>query len=169
VRERALTTSKHLRKHIKEQLPKDKDPVRSTIIPECMYSFVRTFQENTTGVLLPLYSAFAFLDRMVKTSHLRPLKRLGDGPDHQLSELKQRYKQKALDEIKSKEPQTFAQRTAGLFKSFFSRASISVRDPDDIAAQILEEDRVIANVLGLAVVISVNFSKGDGQFNEPLL
>ena len=40
MRERALAASQHLRTHLKEQLPKETDklePVRLTLIPECIY------------------------------------------------------------------------------------------------------------------------------------
>ena len=83
----------------------------------------------------------------MKASHLRPLKRVADGPD--LSEITKRYRKEAKENKNSQ--------------------SISDHEADGIAAERLEEERVIANVIGLAVVISVHFSTGDRKLNDPLL
>jgi hypothetical protein len=134
-----------------------------------LYKFLqRISKEYTTGIMLPQHSALTFLDRMVKASHIRPLKRLKNG---HLSEIKECYKQQALNKNASNntEPKTFAKRVReeGLFKALLpDDAQISEREAEDIAAERLEEERVIANVIGLAVVISVHFSKGDKIFNE---
>ena len=98
---------------------------------------------------------------MLKASYSRPLKRVTDGPDHRLFEIKMRYKQEALD--RNNDSQSFAKDS--LFQSLRSDD-----EADCIAAERLEEERVIANVIGLAVVISVHFSTGDRKLNEdPLL
>jgi hypothetical protein len=90
---------------------------------------------------------------------------VGDGPDHHFPKSKIRYKQEAL-KIKQR-LSDLAQGRPFQITSLPMHQSRSAK-PSDIAAQRLEEERVIANVIGLAVVISVHFSKGDGKFNEPL-
>ena len=101
-----------------------------------------------------------FLDRMMKASHTMPLKRMMDGPHHYLFE---HYKQEALKQ--NKDLQTFAK---GSLKSRLSNDTpISDHEAAGIAAERLKEDRVIANAIGFAVLISVQFSKGDKKLNEP--
>ena len=97
---------------------------------------------------------------MMKASHLRPLKRVADEHGH-LSEIKRRYKE-AMTE--NKDSQSLAK--GSLFQSLRSYAQITDHEADGIAAERLEEERVIANVIGLAVVISVHFSTGDRKHNE---
>ena len=113
--------------------------------------------------MLSQHSPLTFLDRMMKASHLRPLKRVTDGPNHHLSEIKKRYKREALD--RNNDSQSLAK--GSLFQSLRSDyVPISNHEADCIAAERLEEERVIANVIGLAVVISVHFSTGDRKHNE---
>ena len=123
---------------------------------------VRTSKEFTTGIMLPQHSPLMFLGRMMKSSHIRPLKQLRGGLGRHLSGIKERYEQEAREEIERKASQTFAQRVReeGLFKSLFSNDAQTLSDVDNIVAQRLEEEWVIANVIGLAIVISVHFSKG---------
>ncbi|KAF8724506.1 hypothetical protein AX14_008737 [Amanita brunnescens Koide BX004] len=143
VRERALTASKHLRKHLREQLPDDKDKRSDTnyifytlrlLTAELPKFIVRLAEEYSTGVMLPQHSPLTFLDRMIKASHIMPLKRLTN-----VSVIKDRC---PLHESKSKD---------------------SDYHDNDVAAERLEEERVIANAIGLAVVISVHFSKACAQ------
>ena len=84
---------------------------------------------------------------MMKASHINPLKWLPDGHDHHLSEIISSYKREALKDGKD----------------------YSNGEAEHITAQRLEEERVIANTIGLTVFICVHFSKGDNQFNEPSL
>jgi hypothetical protein len=169
VREKALTASQHLRERLKKQMSKDRDEpsdtVRSTLIPECVYDLKRSavvvalaeliqflaslMQEYITGVRVFRHSRHTFLARMMKASHINPLKWLPDGHDH-LSEIQNSYKQEALKFLKDS-------------KDYFNR------EAEHIAAQRLEEERVIANIIGLTVFICVHFSKGDNKFNEPSL
>ena len=95
----------------------------------------------------------------MKASYFRPLKWLPDGPDHHLSEIKRRYKVEAMTDSQSLA-------NGSLFQSLRSNAQITDHEADDIATERLEEERVIANVIGLAVVISVDFSTGDRKPNE---
>ena len=97
----------------------------------------------------------------MKASHLRPLKRVADEHGH-LSEIKDRYKEEAMTE--NKDSQSLAK--GSLFQSLRSDPQITDHEADGIAAKRLEEERVIANVIGLAVVISVHFSTGDRKHNE---
>jgi hypothetical protein len=119
-------------------------------------------EEYTYGVMVSQHSPLTFLDRMMKASHLRPLKRVADGPDHHLSKIKNHYKEEALKG--SKDSQSLAK--GSLLQSLRSDAPITDHEAEGIAAERLEEERVIANVIGLAVVISVHFSTGDRKLNE---
>ena len=107
---------------------------------------VALMKEYTTGAGVSRHSPHTFLVRMVKTGHINPLKWLPDGHNH-LSEIKSRYKQEYLRD---------------------SRYCFN-REAESIAVQRLEEERVIANVIGLTVIICVHFSKGDENFDEPSL
>ena len=119
-------------------------------------------QECITGVRVSRHSPHTFLARMKKASHINPLKRVADGPDHHHSEVKKRYKEEAMTE--NKDSQSLAK--GSFFQSLHSDQQITDHEADGIAAKRLEEERVIANVIGLAVVISVHFSTGDRKHNE---
>lgn len=113
----------------------------------------QTVQEYRAGITLPRRSPHTILVRMTKASHINPLKPLVDGHDH-LSEVKNRYQQEALKDSKNQEQDDIL---------------ISDREADRSAAQKLEEERVMANVIGLTLLICVHFSKGDKKFNGPSL
>ena len=123
---------------------------------------VRISKELTIGIMLPQHSPLMFLGRMMKINHIRPLKQLRDGLGRHLSDIKERYEQEAREEIERKASRTFAQRVReeGLFKSLFSDDAQTLSDVDNIVAQRLEEEWAIANVMGLAIVISAQLSKG---------
>ena len=108
----------------------------------------QTVQEYMAGITLPRRSPHTILVRMMKASHINPLKPLVDGHDH-LSEVKKHYQQEALNDSKNQEqiPR--------------DNILISDRETDRSAAQKLEEERVMANVIGLTLFICVHFSKGD--------
>ena len=147
VREKALIASRDLHKRLKEQLSKNSDESSATVFTGVIQFLASLMQEYTTGVRVSRHSPHTFLVRMMKASHINPLKWLPDRHDHHLSEIIRSYKQEALKDGKD----------------------YSNRDAEHIAAQRLEEERVIANTIGLIVFICVHFSEGDNQFNEPSL
>ena len=126
------------------------------MLSKFMKFLAQTFQEYIAGITLPRRSPHTILVRMTKASHINPLKPLVDGHDH-LSEVKNRYQQEALKDSKNQE------------QFPWDEILISDREADRSAAQKLEEERVMANVIGLTVFICVHFSKGDKKFNEPSL
>ena len=82
----------------------------------------------------------------MKTSQIKPLKGLSDSGH--LLDAKKRYKDDAIGEVISRGSET-----------------LDDHELEVIARQRLEEQRVIANIIGLSMVISVNFSKGDDKYN----
>jgi hypothetical protein len=93
----------------------------------------------------------------MKASQIRPLKRLAD--TGHLLDAKKRYKEDAL-----------VSRGSGTLDQGTLRAAFETLDDHDaemIARQRLEEQRVIANIIGLSMAISVNFSKGDEKYKRP--
>ena len=131
-------------------IPDSKHYVSYTVVAaliELIMFLVSLMQEYITGVRISRHSPHTFLVRMMKTSHINPVAWLPDGHDHHLSKIRFRYEQESLKDGKY----------------------CSNREAGRIAAQRLEEERVIANVIGLTVFICVHFSKGDKKFNEPSL
>ncbi|KAF8708899.1 hypothetical protein AX14_013538 [Amanita brunnescens Koide BX004] len=186
VRDRAFAASTHLRHHLKIQIPKDKgessDVVRSTFIfPQCSIRIaqgqwtrlgkfiIQLAQEHTLGILVPHHSAFTFLDRMVKacqTKPLRRLRRLEDKKSH-LFNIRERYKQEARKQLEADASKTWAERFRmegpKSLMHFFDNPEFSGYEVEESANQKLEEERVIANVIGLVVIVTMNFSKACAQ------
>ncbi|KAK2467669.1 hypothetical protein APHAL10511_000524 [Amanita phalloides] len=170
VREKALNASKHLSKHLKKHLPGDTEPSDAHFFVYTL-KFVRWFthfvsqlleEYSTHGKKLPQYSALTFLDRMMKAAHIRPLKRLME-IEH-LPYLKKRYEEEARKELEAEQSRTLVERMRmeGIIKGLISLVGdgqLTDADIEDNARHKLEEQRVVANVIGLAMVISVHFSK----------
>lgn len=93
--------------------------------------------------MIPQYPAFTFLDRMVKACNIRPLNRL-DGPFDQ-------FRQTVAKEMERMQRQA------------------SEHEIDEYAKKKVEERRVIANVIWLAVVISVHLSKGEKKYKGRII
>ena len=114
--------------------------------------------------MLPQHSALTFLDRMMRASQVQPLKRLTDS-EHLLN-----ANEKCIEEVKrevdEKNARNFIERVmkegCGAFRW---NKVLEDHEAEERARQRLEERRVIANVIGLAMVISVHFSKGDWKYN----
>lgn len=137
IRMKAIKTAATLTKDIKEILPIPKTKANPNIIDrikepiEKIWEFSRVYNEMYSGgIPLTQQSPLIFLDRMVKSNRARAFR---------LGELTKRGHLKALVDEKN-------------FKDG-SSSEIVVREEG------LEESRVIANILGLAVVISVNYAQ----------
>ncbi len=126
----------------------------------------RIAEEYAFGKMLPQHSALTFLDRMMKASQIKPLKRLADSGH--LKDAKEKCKEEVKREVKEKNARKLVERVIkeGYRRALFRRdEGLNDHDAEEIARQRLEEQRVIANVIGLAIVICVHFSKGDGKYN----
>ena len=144
---------------------------------------MRLVQEHTLGILVPQHSGFTFLDRMIKASQLKSLRELEnsflsnlerkafENNTTHLSDLGKRCKKEALKELRAVN-MTFAERIRkdGLLKSlmhhFFEVRQFSGYELQEIADQKFEEQRVIANVMGLGIMMIVHFSKGDRKCDK---
>ena len=128
--------------------------------------FNQIAEEYAFGRMLPQHSALTFLDRMMKASQIKPLKRLADSGH--LKDAKEKCKEEVKREVKEKNARKLVERVIkeGYRRALFRRdEGLNDHDAEEIARQRLEEQRVIANVIGLAIVICVHFSKGDGKYN----
>ncbi|KAG5645631.1 hypothetical protein DXG03_005622 [Asterophora parasitica] len=134
---RALKTAKKLTKDIKEGLPIPKNKANPYLFEESFRAFYKWISRvraeiSETGIPLPQHSALTFLDRIVKSNRTQAFR---------LGELTQHGHLEGL--IKLKESAGFPP----------SANEILLRE------ELLEERRVIANILGLAVVTSVNYAQ----------
>lgn len=110
---------------------------------------------------------FTFLDRLKKASHIKPLKRLADCGH--LSHAKETYEKDIETELDAKEESlTFFKRAwkKSSLKALFTNPPHMSREHHAkyAANQRLEKQRVVANVLALAIVISVHLPKGNATF-----
>ena len=94
----------------------------------------------------------------MKAGQVKPLKRLADSGH--LIDAKEKCKEMHR-EVNERNARNFVQR---VFKDGY-KAFLwdEVLEDDDAARQRLEEQRVIANVIGLAMIISVLLPEGDGK------
>jgi hypothetical protein len=139
--------------------------------------FIQLQQEFRNGILVPRHSGFSFLDSMIKASQIKPLRQLTRNTNDilEIKEIKERCKKEAEKELKAGKELTADKSTTlaerirkeGLLKSlmpsFFEDTEFSGYEVEESANQKLEEQRVIANVIGLAVILTMHFSKGDGK------
>ena len=122
----------------------------------------RIWTEYSSGKMLPQHSALTFLDRMMKASQIKPLKRLADSGH--LKDAKKKCKEEVKREVDERNARKLVERVIkeGYRSALFHRdEKLADQDAEEIARQRLEEQRVVANVIGLAIVICVHFSKGD--------
>ncbi|KAF8630033.1 hypothetical protein AX15_003144 [Amanita polypyramis BW_CC] len=171
IREKALAASQNLRQHLKDNLPRDTEPSDARFFVYTLklwtyaYNFVARIIEEYSdkGKKLSQHSAHTFLDRMVKAATIRPLKHLADHSSH-LLKLKETLEDDAKEEAKVNGGRTLFERMRkeGIVSAlihFVGNAHPSDVEIEHVARQKLEEQRVLANVIGLAAVVSVYFSK----------
>jgi len=101
----------------------------------------------------------------MKASEIKPLKRLADSGH--LKDAKEKCKEELKREVEEKNALKLVDRVFKEgYRALFHRDEVlEDQDAEEIARQRLEEQRVVANVIGLAIVICVHFSKGDGKYN----
>ncbi|KAF8335122.1 heme peroxidase [Amanita rubescens] len=160
-RARALTASNHLRQGLENKLFPS-----STSSPfiKCLYSVVNPimdFIESLRSVaaeyvyekVVDFQTPFTFQDRMKKASNIKPLKRLTVSGHHLFG---------AKKEINAKEESlSFFKRAWKGLEALFANPPDMTREhhAEHIANEELKKQRVIANVLALAIVMCVHFSK----------
>ena len=144
---------------------------------------VQLVQEHTLEILVPQHSGFTFLDRMTKASQFKSLRELEnsflfnsdrkvfENNTTHLSDLRKRCKKEALKELRAVKSMTFVERIRkeGPLKSlmhFFEVTEFSGYELQEIADRKFEEQRVIANVIGLGIMITVHFSKGNRKCDK---
>jgi hypothetical protein len=113
-------------------------------------------EEYTFGKMLRQHSAVTFLDRMMQISSVKPLKRLADSGH--LKDVMEKCKEEVHREASEKSVVERIIKGGG-------PSDLDDHDTEEIARQRLEEQRAIANVIVLAIVICAHFSKGDGKYN----
>ncbi|KAF8630028.1 hypothetical protein AX15_003143 [Amanita polypyramis BW_CC] len=156
VREAALATTERLRSILTDKLSKTKD----TEPPTLKYVKQMLMEFAGDGMKLDQDSAHTFYDRMTKITAIWPAGHSIDNFEH-LVKLKERFEEVE----KEKEVQINTARTSyACVKNGRVDASKHFVDNkqllNDIAQEKVEEQRVLANILGLTVVIPMYFSKG---------
>lgn len=113
---------------------------------------------------------------MIKASQIKPLRQLARNTNDilEIKEIKEHCKKEAEKELKAGKELTADKSTTlaerirkeglkSLMPSFFEDTEFSGYEVEESANQKLEEERVIANVIGLAAILTMHFSKGDGN------
>lgn len=154
----------HLSQHIQKHIHKRDQPSAKPWLS------VFGLDQYLNGKMVPQRQAYIFIDRVLRARQLRPLQRLMAVPHGHLAEVRE----KALEKIISDAAQ-ISSAVSDLplehERKIFNRL-ITYQNDFDVsdhgiklkAWEHIEEIRVIANVLGLAVVISVHVSKGDRKY-----
>ncbi|KAF8325513.1 hypothetical protein F5887DRAFT_1085399 [Amanita rubescens] len=164
VRERALTASKHVSKRIKGLLNKDKPRNLTVRLIYKSFDVVLNLEQYrwlhkwclmglvgdpySSGKMAFQYPAFTFLDRKA---------------------WRKRWKKQSLSAYPNARQTSW---TDGLALLIFPPDNFSVtteHEIDEYVKKKAEEQRVIANAIGLAVMISVHMSKGEKKYEEHII